>query len=412
VYFTISICILHEQTLFLWKIYMMEYLNRDVTETVRKYLKSFPAVAILGPRQCGKSTLAKHITGNIKESVYLDLERMTDRNKLTDPELFFKLNSKKLICLDEIQKLPEIFSTLRSIIDENNRNGQFLILGSASRDLIKQNSETLAGRIVYVYLTPFTYNELFKNKQFDISSLTPFLIRGGFPRSYLAKDLDLSFIWRDSFVESFLQRDLAQMGFNIPPETAIRLWKMCAHSQGQLLNASKFGESLGYNYQTIKKYLDIFHGTFMIRLLPPLLPNLRKRLIKSSKIYIRDTGILLALLNLKTMDDLLGHPIFGLAWETLVIENVLPQYNNWEYGFYRTSHGAEIGLVLQKSDKKIAIECKASHAPKLTRGFYSALDDLNIDTGFIIAPIEGPSYPLNPQITVISLGEFLENKIE
>lgn len=389
----------------------MKYITRDITETLRKYLKNFPAVAMLGPRQCGKSTLVKHIISDLKQSVYLDLESMSDRNKLTDPELFFKLNSDKLICLDEIQKLPEIFSTLRSIIDRNNRNGQFIILGSASRDLIKQSSETLAGRIVYIYLTPFTYNELYQNSKADISSLAPLLIRGGFPRSYLSKDLDLSFIWRNSFIETFLQRDLPQMGFNIPPETAIRLWKMCAHSQGQLLNASKFGESLGYNYQTIKKYLDIFHGTFMLRLLPPLMPNLKKRLIRSSKIYIRDTGILMALLNLKTMEDLLSHPVFGSAWETLVIENVLHKYNDWEYGFYRTSHGAEIDLVLKKQDKKIAIECKVSNAPKPSRGFYSALSDLSIDNGYIIAPIEGASYPLNSQTTIISLDEFLNMKI-
>ncbi|MBL7138695.1 MAG: ATP-binding protein [Bacteroidales bacterium] len=387
----------------------MEYIHRDITQTLKKYLKNYPAVAVLGPRQCGKSTLAKHVTSSAGQSVYLDLERITDRNKLSDPELFFQLNRDKLICLDEIQKLPEIFSTLRSIIDENNRNGQFLILGSASRDLIKQSSETLAGRIVYLNLTPFTYNELFQRNQIGISSLAPFLVKGGFPRSFLAVDLDLSFVWRTSFIETFLQRDLPQMGFNVPPESALRLWKMCAHSQGQLLNASKLGESLGYNYQTIKKYLDIFHGTFMLRLLPPVLPNLKKRLVKSSKIYIRDTGILLALLNLKTMDDLLGHPIFGHAWETLVIENVLHQYPDWEFGFYRTTHGAETDLVLQKGDKRIAIECKASQAPKPSRGFYSALSDLTIEMGYVIAPIDGPAYPLNAKTMVTSLGEFLES---
>jgi len=389
----------------------MEYIHRDVTATLSRYLENFPAVAILGPRQCGKSTLAKHITNNFKNSVYLDLERIADRNKLSDPELFFKINSDQLICLDEIQKLPEIFSTLRSVIDENNRNGQFLILGSASRDLIKQSTETLAGRIVYLNLTPFTYNELFHNSQTDFSFLTPYLVKGGFPRSYLAEDLDLSFVWRKSFIETFLQRDLPQMGFNIPPETAMRLWKMCAHSQAQLLNASRLGESLGYNYQTIKRYLDIFHGTFMLRLLPPFLPNLKKRLVKSSKVYVRDTGIILALLNLKTMDDLLGHPVFGPVWETLVIENILQHYHDWEYGFYRTTHGAEIDLVLQKRDKRIAIECKASTAPKLSKGFYSAMDDLNIDNGFVVAPIDGPAYPVNQKTMVISLGEFLNMEI-
>jgi len=386
----------------------MEYIQRDVTETLLRYLKNFPAVAILGPRQCGKSTLAKHITNNLSQSDYLDLERMADRNKLSDPEMFFKLNCDKLICLDEIQKLPELFSTMRSVIDENNRNGQFLILGSASRDLIKQSSETLAGRIVYLNLTPFTYNELYHDSYVDFASFSDYLVKGGFPRSYLAESLDLSIVWRNSFIETFLQRDLPQMGFNIPPETAIRLWKMCAHSQGQILNASKFGESLGFRYQTIKKYLDIFAGTFMLRILPPFLPNLKKRIVKSPKVYIRDTGILLSLLNLKSIDDLLGHPVFGPAWETLVIENVLQHFTNWEFGFYRTSHGAEIDLTLQNPDKRIAIECKASTAPKPSKGFYSAMDDLDIDQGFIISPVDGPAYPINPKVMVISLGEFLE----
>ncbi|MCD4729871.1 MAG: ATP-binding protein [Bacteroidales bacterium] len=385
----------------------MQYIHRTITDTLIKYLKNFPAVAILGPRQCGKSTMANYIIDQLKPSVWLDLERIADRNKLSDPEMFFMANSNKLICLDEIQKLPEIFSTMRSVIDENNRNGQFLILGSDSRDLIQQSSETLAGRIIYLNLTPFTYEELFHDRISDFNSLNPFLVKGGFPRSYLAKDLELSFVWRHSFIESFLQRDLHQMGFNIPPETAIRLWKMCAHSQGQLINASKFGESLGYNYQTIKKYLDIFHGTFMLRILPPLIPNLKKRLVKSSKIYIRDTGILHALLGLKTIDDLMGHPVFGSSWETLVIENVLQKYSDWDYGFYRTSNGAEIDLVLQKNNFRIAIECKASTAPKASKGFYSGQDDLNANMGFIVAPIDGASYPLNPKVSVISLSEFL-----
>ncbi|MBC8314775.1 MAG: ATP-binding protein [Bacteroidales bacterium] len=388
---------------------MMKYIDRDVTRTLEKYLKNYPAVALLGPRQCGKSTLAKHITSRIDRSVYIDLERITDRNKLSDPELFFQLNSDKLICLDEIQKLPEIFSTLRSIIDENNRNGQFLILGSASRDLIRQSSETLAGRIVYLNLTPFSFHELFQTSHVGFTEFAPFLIKGGFPRSYLAKDLDLSFVWRTSFIETFLQRDLQQMGFSMPPESAFRLWKMCAHSQGQLLNASKLGDSMGLNHQTIRKYLDIFQGTFMLRLLTPLLPNLKKRLVKSPKVYIRDTGILLALLNLKTMDDLLGHPVFGHAWETFVIENVLQNITDWEFGFYRTSHGAELDLVLQKGDQRIAIECKASQAPKPSKGFYYALSDLGIEKGYVVSPINSPAYPLNSQTMVTSLGEFLES---
>ncbi|MCF6169682.1 MAG: ATP-binding protein [Bacteroidales bacterium] len=386
------------------------YIQRKVSSEITNYLLHFPAVAILGPRQCGKSTLAKFLIQHLDDAIYLDLEKRSDQARLTDPEMFFKLNHEKLICLDEVQKLPELFSDLRSTIDEQNRNGQFLILGSASRDLIKQSSETLAGRIVYIYLTPFTYLELKEPKTPKDSLLTKYLVRGGFPRSYLTDSAEISFKWRQSFIETFLQRDLPQMGFNIPPETALRLWKMCAHSQGQLLNASKFGDSLGFSHTTIKKYLDVFVGTFMLRLLPPFTVNTKKRMLKSPKIYIRDTGILHALLHIESMNELLGHPVFGASWETLVIENVIGKYREWDAGFYRSSNGAEIDLVLRKGQKTIAIECKATTAPKLSRGFYSAMADLNIDTAFVIAPVE-TSYPINEKVTVVPLKEFLKLKM-
>jgi len=383
------------------------YIQRKAFSEITNYLLHFPAVAILGPRQCGKSTLVKHIVKQYDNTIYLDLEKRSDQSRLFDPEMFFKLNCEKLICLDEVQKLPELFSDLRSTIDENNRNGQFLILGSASRDLIKQSSETLAGRIIYIYLTPFTYFEIKDSSVHKNNFLFEYLVRGGFPRSYLADSTEISFKWRKSFIESFLQRDLPQMGFSIPPETALRLWKMCAHSQGQLLNASKFGDSLGFNHTTIKKYLDIFAGTFMLRLLPPFTANTKKRIVKSPKIYIRDTGVLHALLNIESMNELLGHPVFGASWESLVIENVMEKYREWDTGFYRTSNGAEIDLVLQKGQKIIAIECKATTAPKLSKGFYSAITDLNIERGFVIAPV-GSSYPLNERVTVMPLNEFLK----
>lgn len=383
------------------------YVQRQIFSEINNYLLHFPAVVILGPRQCGKSTLAKHITKQNDNSVYLDLEKRSDVSRLSNPEMFFRLNRDKLICLDEIQKVPELFSDLRSIIDENSRNGQFLILGSASRDLIKQSSESLAGRIVYIYLTPFTFYELANS---DISSenlIFEHLLRGGFPRSYLANDQEISLKWRQSFVETFLERDLPQMGFNIPAETALRLWKMCAHSQGQILNASRFGDSLGFNHTTVKKYLDIFAGTFMLRLLPPVYTNSKKRLVKSPKIYIRDTGILHTLLNIESMNDLLGHPVFGPSWESFVIENVLVNYSGWDAAFYRTSNGAEIDLVLQKGRQTIAIECKATTAPGLSKGFYMAMEDLKVEKGFVIAPVDS-GFPLNEKVSVVSLGEFLK----
>ncbi len=388
----------------------MEFINRTLTESIKKNLHHFPALAILGPRQCGKSTLAKHLVNENPEARYLDLEKMSDRNKLSDPEMFFRLNSGKLIILDEVQKLPEIFSVLRSVIDEQNRNGQFLILGSASRDLIKQSSETLAGRIAYFRLTPFTLQEVSVTEKNTSDPLFNYILRGGFPRSYLAYNEEVSFMWRQNFTETFLQRDLPQMGFDIPPEIAMRLWKMCAHSQGQLLNSSKFAGSLGLSNVTIKKYLDLFHGTFMLRQLPPVFVNLKKRLIKSPKIYIRDSGILHALLSIHSIDELYSHPVFGASWETVVIENILQKYDTWDAGFYRTSNGAEIDLVLERGLQKLTIECMASASPKPSKGFYSALEDLKIAKGWIIAPITGDAYPLNEKVSVISLNDFLSMK--
>ncbi len=390
----------------------MNYISRSLTQTLKKNLLHFPALAILGPRQCGKSTLARRIEGTIDNTLYLDLEKISDRNKLSDPEMFFQLNKDKLIILDEIQQLPEIFHALRNIIDEQNRNGQFLVLGSASRDLIRQSSETLAGRIAYFRLTPFTLQEVTEGVKPKIDQLHTFWLRGGFPRSYLAADDEVSYLWRLNFAETFLQRDLPQMGFDIPPETAYRLWKMCAHTQGQLLNVSSLARSLDMGNVTIKRYLDLLQGTFMLRMLQPVHTNLKKRLIKSSKIYIRDTGILHALLKITTMNELLSHPVFGSSWETMVIENILSEFADWEAGFYRTSNGAEIDLVLERGGKKLAIECKASTAPQPSKGFYLAMDDLDIRKGWIIAPIEGSPYPLNERVTVSNLGDFILSKNE
>lgn len=385
----------------------MKYINRQISNLIAQYLQHFPAVAILGPRQCGKSTLAKQLIKDVRDSVYLDLEKISDRNKLNDPEMFFKMNCNKLICLDEIQKQPELFSVLRSIIDENNGNGQFLILGSASRDLIKQSSETLAGRIVYSHLTPFTLSEINDDNEKPESVLFEYWNRGGFPRSYLSGNDTISMVWRNSFIETFLQRDLPQIGYNIPPETALRLWKMCAHTQGQSLNAAKFADSLGLSHLTVRKYMDLFQGTFMLRILKPFFINIKKRLVKAPKIYLRDTGILHSLLNINTISDLYSHPVYGSSWETLVIENILQKYSSWDSGYYRTSNGAEIDLILEKGLKRIAIECKVSTAPKPSKGYYIALEDLNLETGFVIAPIDGESYPLNEKATVISLTDFL-----
>jgi len=384
------------------------YLPRKLYNTVLAQLQDFPAVAMLGPRQCGKSTLAHALIAQVGESLYLDLEKPSDLKKLSEPELFFALHQNKLICLDEIQRRPELFTILRSIIDERGNNGQFLILGSASQDLIRQSSETLAGRITYLELTPFLLCETDSEKESSTARLNTRWLRGGFPRSYLAGSDQTSMRWRHNFVRTFLERDIRQHGFQIPPETLMRLWKMCAHSHGQLLNSSKIGESIGVSHTTIRSYIDLLTQTFMLRTFMPFVANLKKRLVKSPKIFIRDTGILHALLDIETHDDLMGHPVFGASWEGLVIENILYEFYGWTAGFYRTAAGAELDLVLGKGKKRIGIECKASAAPQVSTGFWNALEDLEITEAYIVAPVKEP-YPIHKQVTVTPLKYFLNN---
>lgn len=381
---------------------MKSYIPRKQEAEIHQLLQNFPAVAILGPRQCGKSTLARHVLQSYPDALYLDLENPEDRQKLAAPELFFSGNEHRLVCLDEIQRIPELFPLLRSVIDRKEHNGQFLLLGSASRDLIRQSSESLAGRLIFVELSVFQFTELGLTDYWD------YWLKGGFPRSYMSSDRNLSYKWRQSFISTFLERDLNQLGFNIPPESMYRLWSMCANRQGQLVNLSQIGGSLGVSHTTVRNYIDLLKETFMIRILPPLETNLNKRLVKSPKIYLRDTGILHTLLSIKTKEDLLGHYILGASWESLVIENILNELPDKQAGFYRTAGGAELDLVITMGKKKIAIECKASAVPKPERGFYQAIDDLDIREAWIIAPVN-MSYPLNELVQVKTLSEAVKN---
>jgi predicted AAA+ superfamily ATPase len=377
----------------------MQYIHRIESGKIKKYLENFPAVALLGPRQCGKSTLANHLLKDFPGAIFLDLENPEDRMKLSDPWLFFQLHAGKLVCLDEIQRIPELFPILRSVIDKNNINEQFLILGSASRDLLHQSSESLAGRLVYQELTPFQFIETEKE------SLFGFQLRGGFPRSLLASDDEISFQWRRSFISTFLERDLALLGFGYPPETMRKLWIMCAHQQGQLSNLSRLGQSLGVSHTSVRSYLDLLKDTYMLRILQPFDANTGKRVVKTPKVYLRDTGILHALLSIRRLEDLLGHPVFGASWETMVIEQLLARWEG-NFGFYRTPAGSEIDLVLEKNGKLIAIECKASTAPNVGRGFYTALEDLQIDQAIIVAPV-ADKYPLKKGVFVMSLNKAI-----
>jgi uncharacterized protein len=370
-----------------------------------KSLRHFPAVALLGPRQCGKTTLAKALVSQLPGAIYLDLERPSDRRRLSDPELYFRsLRSAgltPLVCLDEVQRTPEIFSVLRSVLDETAGPGQLLILGSASPDLLRQSSESLAGRLAYLELTPFLAGEVSLETAADLDR---YWHRGGFPRSFLAANQAASRTWRESFVRTFLERDVAQLGFDLPSESLRRLWTMLAHLHGQILNTSRLGAALGVSHTTARRYVDILVGTYMVRLLPPLEANLGKRLVKSPKVYLRDTGILHSLLEIDDQEALLGHPIRGASWEGLAIENAIAAHPGWSPHFYRTSNGAEIDLVLTRGGRRLAFECKASVAPDVTAGFWNALEDLRPDETTIISPILGEGYPLKKGVRVVGLG--------
>lgn len=383
---------------------MHELIQRKIESFVIQNLNVFPAVALLGPRQCGKSTLSKMLAEKIPNFLYLDLQNMTDLNKLSDPYLFIKNNQEFTICIDEIQIMPEMFSILRSIIDEDRRNGRFILLGSASQELISNTAETLAGRIGLIELTPFSIPEIDQLTDFNLHK---HWIRGGYPESYLSTNDDDSNLWRENFIRTYIERDIPQLGFQIPALQLRRLLTMCAHNQGQILNSFKLGESLSLTHPTIRRYIDLLEQTFVLRTLQPYIVNVKKRLVKSPKIFIRDSGILHRLLQIDDFNDLLGNPIFGSSWEGYVIENILSIALDWTPYFYRTSSGHELDLVLTKGRKVIAVECKASTAPQLTKGFWKAVDDVNAKMVYVIAPIS-EMYSIKENVVVCGLSQFLK----
>lgn len=365
------------------------YLNRIIAEDVRLGLKNNPVTAVVGPRQCGKSTLIRHLVSYDRPFVYLDLERPSDLRKLDDPEWFLQHQRGKLVCIDEVQRRPELFPLIRSLVDEWGGNGHFLILGSASRDLLMQSSESLAGRITYKRLTPFLWEE---EKERVI--IEEYLARGGFPKSLLQEEAQVSYGWREDFITSFLERDLLQWsGFS--PATMRRLW--------QMVNLS----SLGVSHTTVRNYLDLLQQTFMVCLLQPLMSNIGKRVVKSPKVYVADTGIVSALLGLVDFNRIAGHPVFGSLWETLVMVNIQGMYPGCALYYYRTVNGAEVDIVLEQSGRRVAIECKASAAPVLTKGNRSAIVDIAPLHTFVVAPLE-KGYALAPGISVVGLSELLD----
>ncbi|HKP97815.1 MAG TPA: ATP-binding protein [Fibrobacteria bacterium] len=384
---------------------MHKYVPRLLEPSLRESLAKYPIVALLGPRQCGKSTLAKKILSRMGRVVYLDLERPSDRAKLQDPEAYFEANKGALICLDEVQRAPEIFPVLRAIVDERGKPGQFLVLGSASRDLLQQSSETLAGRIAYLELTPFTALEM----PSGAASLRHLWLRGGFPKSLQAANDSDSFQWRLNFIRTFLERDVPAFAPGFSPASIERLWSMCAHWHGQLANYSRLAASLGVTDHTVRSWLDLLANAFVIRLLPPFSANLGKRLVKAPKIYLRDSGLLHALLGLESEEDLHGHPVYGASWEGFALENVLARLRpGVRASFYRDSNGTEIDLVLEKGAQRMAAEFKAGLSPDLTRTFANALEALGSPKAFVVSR-SPDAFPLAKGVLAMPLAALLES---
>jgi len=334
-------------------------------------------------------------------SIHLDLQLASDRQKLNNPEQYFTYNQEKQICLDEIQRVPEIFSTLRSTVDEHRVPGRFIILGSASREMIRQSSESLAGRIEYLELSPFIYPEIK-----DYKSFNNLWVQGGFPDSFLST-LKMSRNWRNNFIRTFLERDIPQIGFSLPVDSIGRLWRMLAHNHGQILNLSNLGRSLGSSHTTVRNYIDLLNQTFMTRELKPLKSNLGKRLVKSSKLYIRDSGILHSLLNISDFNELVSHPVFGFSWEGFMIDNICTYLNEFEAFFYKTAQGAELDLILVNGPVKIAFELKVSDAPKPTKGFWTALKDIKPDMTFVVSPL-ADKYPIADNVWGIGVQNLFQ----
>ena len=384
-------------------------IKRIIQKEVEESLTTFPVVGILGPRQVGKTTLAKEIQKKISSSLYLDLELPSDYNKLTEPELFLSEQKNKLIIIDEIQQKPELFSVIRALVDQDRKKGRFLILGSSSPNLLKQSAESLAGRIVFHNMSTFLIPELEEDKK----TIDRLWIRGGFPDSFLAKKEGTSIDWRESFIRTYLERDIPNFGIKIPSIQLRRFWMMVAHSHGSLWNASKVAVALGVSPPTAKYYLDILEETFIVRQLLPFYPNIKKRIIKSPKVYLRDSGLLHTLFSIGNKEELLGHPVAGHSWEGFVIEQIVNILSKkCKPYFYRTSAGAEVDLVIVKGDKPVlCIEIKLSLSPKPTQGFFNAMNDLNCKEGIIIYPGDD-AYSIAQNVKVIpiaKLSNYLHN---
>lgn len=379
---------------------------RRALAAVESALLRQAAVALLGPRQVGKTTLALFLAEKTP-SLYLDLESRADRAKLSDPELFLDRHEDRLVILDEIHRLPELFQTLRGLIDKGRRKGRrtgrFLILGSASIDLLRQSGESLAGRIAYVEMGPFDALEIDPKP----AARSDLWLRGGFPDSYLAADDDESFALRRDFIRTYLERDVPMFGPRVPAETLERLWTMLAHGQGTLLNASRLAAGLAISAQSVTRYIDLLTDLLLVRRLSPFHANLGKRLVKSPKVYVRDSGLVHALLGIARHDTLAGHPVVGASWEGFVIENLLAAVPaGTRASFYRTAVGAEIDLLLDlPGGRRWAVEIKSGLSPRLEKGFHFAREDLKPEKSFVVYSGDD-RYPLGEDTEAIGLREL------
>lgn len=383
-------------------------IQRILYNRIKDALEIFPSVAILGPRQVGKTTLAFQLTEKLNpDPVYLDLEKPSDHRKLIDPEYYLGQYMDRLVIIDEIQRVPELFTILRGLIDTRKRQGQsamqYLLLGSASKLLLKQSSESLAGRIIYTELFGFNVIEVGR------SNINKLWIRGGFPDSFLAQNNDVSFEWRESLITTYTEREILAAGLRISTDSLRRFWTMLAHNQGEQLNSARLASSLGVSNPTITRYLDLLVDLFMVRVLRPWSSNVGKRLVKAPKIYIRDSGITHSLLNIRTLDQLLGHSVSGSSWEGFVIENIASVIGHKvNMYFYRTAAGAEIDLLIElKGGALIAVEIKMSMSPTVTKSLYEAIDSINPAKTFIIYSGQ-EQYKIGNNIEVISLPDFLD----
>jgi hypothetical protein len=386
-------------------------IQRFIQPKVAQLLEQFPAVALLGPRQVGKTTLALSLAESLGESaLYLDLELPSDRAKLSDPELYLNQHEDRLVILDEIHRVPGIFETLRSLIDRRRRKGNrsrhFLLLGSASIDLLHQSAETLAGRIAYEELTPLSAAEVAYTEPNAANRLW---VRGGFPDSFLAASDANSLRWRTAFIQTYLERDVPVLGPRIPAETLRRYWQMLAHNQGQMLNAAQLANGLGVSGHTVARYLDIMVDLLLVRRLQPWATNAKKRLVRTPKVYVRDSGLLHALLDIRDMETLMGHPVVGASWEGMLIENILDVLPaTARPTFYRSAAGAEIDLVIEFNAKeRWAIEIKRSISnPAPKSGFYIGCEDIRATRQIVLYPGE-ERFNLDKKTEVMPLRIFL-----